>query len=442
MAWQAGRASRVGILFGFVLDKGSLTLRIHYIEEEKETMKKLVLILSAIVVLVAFAVPVFAMDMYDPEQRLAKLYDEKASPVKLSGEFTFGMLTPFDSDYAAIGFSNAYVDFNWWPDEYNTLLMELAASKEYSQTGNTGTPTITYFELTTDIGSYFGLPIGLKNTAGVTSLYTNKYEVTGHAWERTKVRSDIDPLAWKIWLDFGVVQVTTAIGFGERTNDSSVSWASPADDAGTNVKGAYNDFGIYAFLPAVGPVEIEAWYLAQDNPDLKGALGGTVKADGLVNGMLGVAGGFVYDLRTIADGGGSSSYIGGYGYRTGGSLPSTSDHWWAWGAGVSVDLMGAAIGVSANGDVGAVFDQLAVDVDYAFGDFGVIATGAFTFSEDAKSNYLGSEFGVYVKVGGAKWTVGYLLDGDNSDNYGYSYSVAYVFADSKGGLFMVADIDF
>jgi hypothetical protein len=415
-----------------------LTLRIHYIEEEKETMKKLVLILSAIVVLVAFAVPVFAMEMYDPEQRLAKLYDEKASPVKLSGEFTFGMITPFDSDYAGVGFSNAYVDFNWWPDEYNTLLMELAGAKEYSNAALGNTPGIAYFELTTDIGSYFGLPIGLKNTAGVTSLYTNKYEVTGHAWERTKVRQAIDPLAWKIWVDVGIVQLTTAIGFGERTNDPTAPWYT----GGPEEKGQFNDFGVYAYLPAVGPVEIEAFYLAQDNKDLKGALGGTVKADGILNGMLGVAGGFVYDLRKISEGGGSGSYLGGYGYRTGGSLPSASDNWWAWGAGVSLDIIGAAIGVSANGDVGAVFDQLALDVDYAFGDFGVQATGAFTFSEDAKSTYLGSEFGFYVKVGGAKWTIGYLLDGDDSDGYGYAYSVAFVNPASKGGLFMVADIDF
>jgi hypothetical protein len=416
-----------------------LTLRIHYIEEEKETMKKLVLILSAIVVLVAFAVPVFAMDMYDPEQRLAKLYDEKASPVKLSGEFTFGMLTPFDSDYAGVGFSNAYVDFNWWPDEYNTLLMELAGSKEYSTTaGGAGNPTIAYFELTTDIGSYFGLPIGLKNTAGLTSLYTNKYEVTGHAWERTKIRQAIDPLAWKIWLDIGVVQLTTAIGFGETTNNPAAPWYTGAPEE----KGQFNDFGIYAFLPAVGPVEIEAFYLSQNNKDLKGALGATVKADGILNGMLGVAGGFVYDLRKVSEGGGSGSYLGGYAYRAASTIPSASDNWWAWGAGVSIDIIGAAIGVSANGDVGATFDQLAIDVDYAFGDFGVQATGAFTFSEDAMSNYLGSEFGVYVKVGGAKWTLGYLLDGDNNDGYAYAYSVAAANANSKGGLFLVADIDF
>jgi hypothetical protein len=411
-----------------------LTLRIHYIEEEKGTMKKLVLILSAIVVLVAFAVPVFAMEMYDPEQRLAKLYDEKASPVKVSGEFTFGMLTPFDSDYAGIGFSNAYVDFHIYADEYNTVMFELAASKEYSTRG----PGLAYFELTSDIGSYFGLPIGLKNTAGVTSLYTNKYEVTGHAWERTKVRQAIDPLAWKIWTDFGVVQVNVAIGFGETTNNPSAPWYT----GGPEEKGQFNDVGVYAFVPDLYG-EWEFFYMAQDNKDLKGALGVTYKLDGLLDGMLGVAGGFVYDLRKISEGGGSGSYLGSYAYRVGGSIPSADDHWWAWGAGASVDIMGASIGASVNGDVGAAFDQLAIDLEYAFmGDFGVQATGAFSFSEDVKSSYLGSEFGVFAKVGGAKWTVGYLLDGDEDDGYAYAYSVAATNANSKGGLFIVADIDF
>jgi hypothetical protein len=384
-------------------------------------MKKLVLILSAIVVLVAFAVPVFAVDMYDPEQRLAKLYDEKASPVKLSGEFTFGFITPFDSEFAGVGFANAYIDFTWWPDEYNSLLFEINVAKEYNESpiigGGSGV-TFPYFELTTDIGSYFGLPIGVKNTAGISSLYTNKYEVTGHAWERTEVRTAIDPLFWKIWTDFGMVQVTVAIGIGQNT-----SIAAPWTGGVPVAKGAYNDFGIYAFLPAIGPAEVEAWYLAQDDPDIKGILGGSVKADGLLDGMLGIAGGFRYNLQDDSGGAG--------------------ENYWGWGAGASVDFMGATLGVSANGNNTDALLDLGIDLEYAFmGDFGVYGTAGMTFAEGAPSTYLGSEFGAFVKVGGAKWTVGYLLDADENDGRNYSYSVAEVTFASKGGLFVVADIDF
>jgi hypothetical protein len=86
------------ILFGLFLDKGVVdpedTLNI---EEEKVKMKKLFLIFSAVVVLIAFAVPAFAMEMYDPEQRMAKLYEEQAAVLKASGELTFGSISPFDS---------------------------------------------------------------------------------------------------------------------------------------------------------------------------------------------------------------------------------------------------------------------------------------------------------------------------------------------------------
>jgi hypothetical protein len=384
-------------------------------------MKKLVLILSAIVVLVAFAVPVFAMEMYDPEQRLAVLAEEQASPVKVSGELTAGAITPFDSDSADVGFANSYVDFNVFVDEYNTVLFEVAFS------GNFGSETVSvpYFELTTDVGSYFGLPVGLKNTLGVTSLYTNKYEVTGHAWERDNIRSNIDPLLWKIFADFGMVQATAGIGFGETTNLATAPWAAttplPHDD------GQFNDVGIYAYVPDLYG-EWEFWYLAQDNPDLKGRLGLSYKMDGIM-GLFGVAGGFVYDLVE------GSSAKGG------------SDNYFAWGVGVGADYMGLALGVGIEGNDAATVDRLWVDADYAlFGDFGVIVTAAFSLSDDtgavSPETYLGSEFAGYVKVGGAKWTVGYTLDADDADGFNYAYSAAAVGNAPEGGIFVVADIDF
>jgi hypothetical protein len=392
-------------------------------------MKKSILILSAIVVLVAFAVPAFAMEMYDPDQRLAKLAEEEASPLKVTGEFTFGFITKGDSDISSVGFANAYIDFIWFPDEYNAVLLELALSKEYSQSGIiAGAPgfTVPYFQLESDVGAYFGLPVGLVNTMGLTSQYTNKYEVTGHAWERDMIRTAIDPLAWKFMLDFGMAQLTTMIGIGETTNAVP---ARPWTGVLPEEERAYADLGFYLFVPAVGPAEIEAWYMAQDNPDFKGRLGGSVKADGIVGGMLGIAGGFVYDL---VDG---SSASGG------------SDNYWAWGVGASVDYVGLALGAGIEGNDAATADRLWVDADYAFGgDFGVYATLALSLSDDvgatSAETYLGSEFGVYAYVGGAKFTLGYLYDADDADGYNYAYVVANNAYAPEGGLFIVGDIDF
>jgi len=372
--------------------------------------------------------------MYDPEQRNAKLQEVKASPLKVSGEFTFGMMTPFDSDFAGIGYSNAYVDFTWYPDEYNSLLLELAFSKEFStNAGIAGAgASWPYFELTTDVGKALDLPVGLFNTIGLTSIYTNKYEVTGHAWERTKIRSDIDPVAWKIKVDASKVQVTVGIGFGERTNDPTVPW----NTGGVEEKGQFNDFGVYAFIPKLGPTEVELWYLSQNNPDLKGDLGFSVKTIPLFNDMVSFAGGFRYNL--VDNSGANYAWDG---YKTN---DLTDEKFWAWGVGAKANVIGAGIGVSLNGDVIDAFDQIAVDIEYPFKDtpFGIDVDAGFTAASDAPSAFLGAEFSAFVKVGGAKWNIGYLLDGDENDGYGYAYSVPQVFAGSKGGLFVVGDINF
>jgi len=406
-------------------------------------MRKLLVVLSVLFAVALVAGPVFAASMYDPEQRNAKLAEVKASPLKVSGEFTFGMLTPFDSDFAGIGYSNAYVDFTWYPDEYNSLLLELAFSKAFStNAGIAGTgASWPYFELSTDVGKALDLPVGLVNTIGLTSLYTNKYEVTGHAWERTKIRSAIDPLAWKIKADLGKAQITTAIGFGERTNDATAPWSTLATDATkTTPKGSYNDFGVYAFMPEIGPVQAEAWYLSQNNPDFKGKLGFSVKTNKpMIKDMVTFAGGFMYDLVDN-----SAASWAWDGYKTG--TLAADDKYWAWGAGAKMNLMGAGIGLSMNGDVMDAFDQLAVDVDYKIkeGPFGVQADAGFTFADVTTSAFLGAEFSVYAQLGGAKWTIGYLLDGDDKDNYGYAYSYSgiAISGQSKGGLFVVGDINF
>jgi hypothetical protein len=358
-------------------------------------MKKLVLILSAVVVLIAFAVPTFAMEMYDPEQRMAKLAEEKASVLKASGELTFGTVTPFDAPTGAIGFYNYYVDFTIFPDMYNSILLEVAGSGANSNWGNSALAPIAslpYFELTTDVGGFLDLPVGLKNTAGRTSLYTDKYEVTGLAYERTKVRTWIDPLAWKFAVDADVVAVTAALGFGEGAE-------------------ALNDIGVYAKVPAVADMaDIEVWYLAQDNADYKGTFGASVKVTDIAD-MIGVAGGFIFDTVD-------------------GAVPE-----WAYGIGASAAYMDYTLGVSLNGDDVNTLDQFGIDADAKFGDFGANAALGMSFADGADA-FQGAEICAYVVVGNATWKAGYTI----ADGTFYAYNPAV--AGPDGGLFVVADIDF
>jgi len=114
-------------------------------------MKKLLIFLSALVIVAFIAAPVFAMEMYEPEQRAAKLAEEKASVLKASGELTFGAITPFDSADEAVGYANMYVDFTLWPDEYNSILFELAGSKVFTQSPTIIDPFGTPLDPTDDL---------------------------------------------------------------------------------------------------------------------------------------------------------------------------------------------------------------------------------------------------------------------------------------------------
>lgn len=367
-------------------------------------MKKLVLICTAAVVLMAFAMPVFAMEMYAPEVRNAKLEQEELNPAGFSGELTFGTSTDFDAANGTIAFSNFYVDGHVYPGEYVSV---------YWRTSGVGTWgagymfSVDYFSLTTDLGGYFGLPVGLEATGGRDSLYSREFEVTGHTWESTIIETGIDPLAWKFSLDADMVAVDLGLGFGEGSEN-------------------LNDIGVVVTIPEVGPASAEVFYLAQDNADYAGTLGVDVQATDLVGGMLGVAAGFAYDTVD-------------------GAFPAYS-----YGFGVGVDYMGAAIGAGVRGVEETELKDIWVDVDYAFGDFGV--TGAFAMSNDFaadKLDFYGADLSFYVAPEGSTWRAGYAItdvvgkdfDGDGlGDTSGYTYGGTAM--GPEGGLYVVCDVDF
>jgi hypothetical protein len=353
-------------------------------------MKKLVLICSAVVVLIAFALPVFAMEMYAPEVRNAKLEEEEINPGGFSGEFTFGTSTDFDAANGTAAFANMYVDGHVYPGMYNSVFFRMTGAGTFSAASQLLWFQVTYFSLTTDVGAFFDLPIGLENTAGMDSLYSREFEVTGHTWESTQIETGIDPLAWKFAIDAGMVTVDIGLGFGEGDE-------------------ALNDIGFVVTVPEVGPASLEAFYLAQDNADYKGVLGIDAQATDLMD-MIGVAAGFAYD--TVAE-------------------------IWKYGIGASVAYMGATVGAGIRGMDGATLDDIWVDADYSFGDFGV--TAAFALSESQAGGdgieFLGVDLSAYVSVEDATWRVGYVIT-----DWAYTYGGAAM--GPEGGLYVVCDIDF
>jgi len=325
-------------------------------------MKKLGIMLAAVVMLIAFAVPAMASD------------------VSISGEFDYSAITPFDAAKAAEGFGNYYFDMIFDVDEYNEVLIEFWGDLPQGSAANLG-----YFQLTTDVGSAFDLPIGVKTKAGITSIYSSKFEVSGYAYERA-VRPAVDPICFVAALDFDMATLDVGVGYGQGGE-------------------ANNDIGFLLVLPEVGPATVEAYYMANDNADFKGWVGGNAKAD---LGMASVAGMFAYDMV---------------------------DEVWAYGVGASAGVDIATIGVSLNGNDADALNQVGIDVDAKLTDmYGVTGTVGLSFAE-ADEAFQGADISAYVTPGGATWRVGYII---TENNYAYGSNVAVL----DGGFYISAGIDF
>lgn len=332
-------------------------------------MKKLVLILTAVAVLVAFAVPALASD------------------ASWAGEFTFGGITPFEHSEVNNGYGNLYADVTYGVDDYNDVVFEFA--------GNVATGwTVGAAFLKTAVGDYLGLAIPLSAKAGFTSLYSSKFEVSGHAWERTPIRSNIAGNGFYFNADFGMAVV-----------DFGFNMEAGGTDAAPMI-----DYGVLITLPEVGPAFVEAFYMINDNHEFKGAFG----VDGnAAFGPAKAAAGFKYD-----------------------TLMET----WAFGVGASYSVSIATLGVSLNGNDVDAINMLGIDANIAPSDmYGADVAVGLGLAENAET-FQGLEVSAYLAPGASKWRVGYLVT-----DQGYAYaSQATSFAEplGGGGLFLACDIDF
>jgi hypothetical protein len=355
-------------------------------------MKKLLVVLSVLFVVALIAGSAFAASMYDPENRAAKLAAEKAAPIKIGGEFTFGAITDFTPAEGTSGYYNMYTDVTLWPDDFNSFMFRIAGSTPADWSDNS--ITVPYWEWTTDIGKALDLPVTLKATAGKTSLWTRKYEVSGLAYERP-VRPNIDPLPWKVAIGTDKFTVTAAIGFSEGLFPTNTD--------------ADNDIGVLVAIPAIGPASAELFYLAMDNADMKGTVGFNVQAMGLLNEMLDIAAGFSDNLATET---------------------------WAYGIGANVKYNKIRAAVSINGNDVDAISQLGIDAAFAATDmFGIDAAVGLNLT-DVGDTFQGAEFSGYAMVGVSKWSIGYQI----KDGTAFNYVPAV--ANTQGGLFVAVDTNF
>jgi hypothetical protein len=349
-------------------------------------MKKLLVVFTAILV-VAFAAPAFAAD------------------AMWSGELDFGGITAFDKADITNAWVNAYTDVTLDVDDYNDIVLEFLWQ-------NGGFWGVGYAGLETDLGMALGLPVGLTMTGGYINIYTEKYEVTGHATERDKIRTWIGTSPMFV-AAIDVAPVTIKVGVGFEQN------------VGTMVQ----DYAIYAYAPGIADmVDLEAGYFIKNNDDFQGQFMVSAKATDIMD-MIGVAGGFKYDAR---DEEGPDGILG-----TADDITTA----WFWGFGVKADLMDMiGLGVSAAGQEDEAFRNLNVDVNVAITDEFGIDVGLGLGFGDVLDTFGGLEPSVYYTTGASTWRLGYLYQA--SDVNGYLYAAPTSAPVDGSGLFLTCGLDF
>jgi hypothetical protein len=340
-------------------------------------MKKVILLIMSALLIVALAVPAMA-------------------DVSWGGRILGSMVTGFapKEGKAANSYYYLYAGLTADVDEYNTLYFEFGGY------GNTGMPwTVDGAYIETDLGAYFGLPVGLVSTFGNFWACTRKYEATGHATERVG-RQCYQLNGVKANLDFGMGDITVLTSIGDDFDPLTTPNIEPIQ-------------AVIVTLPELGPVDLEAFMYGNAQEEFKPIIGVNAK---VAFDPVSVAAGFAFDLAK------------------GAHLAGTQE--WAFGVGAKADLGMFAAGAAVNGnsddalnsvtlEAGAeVMENVGVDVGVGLS----LAEGADTFQ--------GAEISAYVSPGASTWRIGYIIT--TTAEYAYQSVVS----QPDGGLFVQGDLSF
>jgi hypothetical protein len=341
-------------------------------------MKKVILLIMSALLIVALAVPAMA-------------------DVSWSGRLLGTMITAFapKEGKAAYSYYYLYTDLIAEVDEYNTLTFEFTGNGT-SAAGTQAQWGVGAAFIDTDVGAYFGLPVGVVGTFGNFWACTRKYEATWHAWERTPLRQCYQINGIKATVDFGMGNIAVLTSIGEDF-DAVTAGIQPVQAVILN-------------LPELGPVDVEAFMYGYAQDEFKPVIAADVKVG---FAPVDVAAGFGFDLAQ------------------GGHLAGD----WAYGVGAAADLGMFRAGAALNGNSNDALSGIALEAGAELmeglrADAGIglsLASGADTFQ--------GAEVSLALEPGASTWRVGYII---TENSYGYTVVTTL----PKGGLFVTGDLSF
>ena len=344
-------------------------------------MKKVILLIMSALLVVALAVPAMA-------------------DVSWGGRILGSMVTGFapKEGKAINSYYYLYAGLTAEVDEYNTLYFEFGGY------GNTAAPwTVDSAYIDTDLGAYFGLPVGLVSTFGNFWACTRKYEVTGHTTERVgRECNQINGI--KANLDFGMGDITVLTSIGDDFAPAAIP--APGDPIEPIQ-------AVIVTLPELGPVDLEAFMYGRGQEEFKPIIGVNAK---LAFDPVSVAAGFAFDLAK------------------GGHLGGTQEY--AFGVGAKADLGMFAAGAAVNGNSDDALNKITLEAGAEVMENVGVDVGVGLSLAEGADTFQGAEISAYVSPGESTWRIGYII----TTTAAYSYQS--VTSQVDGGLFVQGDLTF
>ena len=363
-------------------------------------MKKLLVVFVALLV-VAFAVPAMATDF------------------TWSGDFNFGFATVVDAEKDAVGWGDLELNLEAAVDDYNTVTIET----NYDSMAGAGPIflAIDVAKIDTDIGSFFGLPVGVVFSGGYFEPGGESYvdETTG--WEIEDVTEDgIVPAAGtgaiNIEVDAGMVIIDVGMTVAQGVD------AVTGDDVW--------DLYLGAAVPDIaGMAKAEVYYAVVDNSEFKGWFGIDGQAE-VGPATVGVT--LSVPTMDLADDPLTTS--------------NEADISFKYGVGASAGISMLTAGVSIDGNSEDIANLIGIDVNVAATDDLGLDIGTAIGLYDKAQAFQCFDVSAYASIGASTLRLGYVYTDTTKPATDHvtkdSYKAPAILADGKGGLYLNIGTEF
>lgn len=321
-----------------------------------------------------------------------------ASDITFGGDATFGFIGDFGD--AEGEKTDLTFDIKAAIDDYSSLTINVDGAETLTLGG------ISKALVTTDVGTWVGLPVGLVVSWGYDDPDANEFQsISGYGNEEIFNFSPKEYWGFDFLLSYNIIEVEVAFNPGVATN--------PADFG-------YLLAGLAVKEPVAG-LNAEAYWFQNES----------VATDTFDTGQIGIDAAYSTEVAGIG-------LDAGVGFMY--DMDDAATDAWAWGLGLAASVSMFDITVGLDGNETDVFQELSASVEIAPVDMATLYVGVDTdFAEAATETLQGADIGVNLHIGAVEAYLGYLITTVGAGEYNADFGDVWSL---DGGMYVKFDVDY